>query len=127
MPRPVRFFDLFWSDRDFRKTLKGLSEQDREQRLKELAELVEALAACTHPTHDPILAGWRPSAYHVRKMTPDIKLFEYRCRQLFRVIARWIEPCEEDPEGAILMVAATLSHDHERLKEVIFRNREDLG
>jgi hypothetical protein len=30
-------------------------------------------------------------------------------------------------EGSILLVAATLSHDHERLKEVIRRNRQDLA
>jgi hypothetical protein len=42
------------------------------------------------------------------------------------VIARWIEPSEEEPEGAVLLVAATLSHQHERLKEIIGNHRADL-
>lgn len=127
MPRPVRFFDLFWSDRDFKKSLKSLPDEEREKRLQELAELVQALGSCNHPTHDPSLASWRPSAYHVRRVSAGVKLYEYRCRHPFRVVARWVEPCNEDPEGAILMVAATLSHDHERLEGIIFRNREDLS
>jgi hypothetical protein len=43
-----------------------------------------------------------------------------------RVIARWIEPGDRDPEGVILLVAVTLSHDHQRLKEIIERNRADV-
>ena len=44
-----------------------------------------------------------------------------------RVIARWIDPTRDEPEGAILLEAATLSHDHERLKEIIRRNRQELA
>jgi hypothetical protein len=44
-----------------------------------------------------------------------------------RVIVRWIDPTPEEPVGVILLVAATLNHDHERLKEVIRRNRQDLA
>jgi len=36
MPRPVRLFDLFWGDRDFKKTFKRLPEPDQEERLKEV-------------------------------------------------------------------------------------------
>jgi hypothetical protein len=128
MPRPVREFDLFWGDRDFKKSLQRLSEPDRLSRLLELTALVVDLAACNHPTHDPALQRWRPSAYHVRNVdSSQVKLFEYRCTYPMRVIARWIDPTPEEPEGVILLVAATLSHDHERLKEVIRRNRQDLA
>jgi hypothetical protein len=127
MPRPVRLFDLFWGDRDFKKTFKRLPKPDQEERLEELAALVRSLASCVHPTHDPALQRWRPSAYHVRNVdSSQIKLYEYRCAYPMRVIARWIDPTPEEPEGSILLVAATLSHDHERLKEVIRRSRQDL-
>lgn len=127
MPRPVRLFDLFWGDRDFKKAFKRLPEPNQKERLSELATLVSDLAACTHPTHDPALQRWKPSAYHVRSVDASkIKLYEYRCTFPMRVIARWIDPTHDEPEGAILLVAATLSHDHERLKEIIRRNRQDL-
>ncbi len=127
MPRPVRQFDLFWGDREFKKAFKRLPESDQRERLAELVTLVQDLAACTHPTHDPSLQRWRPSAYHVRSVDPSrARLYEYRCTFPMRVIARWIDPTPEEPEGSILLVAATLSHDHERLKEIIRRNREDL-
>ncbi len=127
MPRSVRFFDLFWPDREFKKSLRNLGDEERNLRLQELAELAQALISCTHPTHDPALAKWRPSAYHVRRISAGIKLCEYRCRFPFRIIVRWIDPSDEDPEGAVLIVAATLNHDHERLADIIFRNRQDLG
>ncbi|HET9226986.1 MAG TPA: hypothetical protein VFR31_09985 [Thermoanaerobaculia bacterium] len=128
MPRPVREFDLFWGDRDFKRSLQRLSESDRQERLSELTELVRDLSDCRHPTHDPALQRWRPSAYHVRNVdSSQVKLFEYRCAYPMRVIVRWIDPTPEEPAGVVLLVAATLSHDHERLKEVIRRNRQDLA
>jgi len=126
MPRTVRYLELFWNDKDFKKALKSLPEPEKQKRLGELVDLTAALASATHATHDPSLAPWKPTAYHVRKVGPDVKLYEYRCRYPMRVIARWIEPSEREPEGSILFIAATLSHDHERLKEVIFRSREGL-
>ncbi|HVR95691.1 MAG TPA: hypothetical protein VMW27_03700 [Thermoanaerobaculia bacterium] len=84
------------------------------------------LSRCSHPTHDPLLASWRPSAYHIPKIPSSVRLYEYRGAYPLRVIARWIEPSEEEPEGLVLLVAATLSHDHERLKEIIGNFRSDL-
>ena len=128
MPRPVREFALFWEEREFKKALKRLPEPEQQGWLQELVKLVEALASCNHPTHDPRLQPWRPSAYHVRKVDASrVRLYEYRCPYPMRVIVRWIDPTPEEPEGVVLLVAATLSHDHERLKEIIFRNREDLA
>lgn len=126
MARPVRELQSLWFDHRFKRELARLSPAEQESRLKELADLSEELAACTHPTHDQRLARWRPSAYHVPKVPTDKRLCEYRCAFPMRVIARWIEASEEDPEGAILLVAVTLSHDHERLKEIISKNRSDL-
>lgn len=126
MARPVRELLSLWFDHRFKKELGRLPPAEREKRLRELADLSMALAVCKHPTHDPLLAPWKPSAYHVPKVSPEKRLCEYRCSFPMRVIARWIEPCEEDPEGAILLVAVTLSHDHERLKEIISKNRSDL-
>lgn len=127
MPRPVRQFALFWEEREFKKALNRLPEVERRERLQQLAELTRALAECTHPTHDPKLQPWKPTAYHVRKVdSAKIKLYEYRCAYPMRIIARWVDPGPEEPEGAVLLIVGTLSHDHERLKEVIFRNRSAL-
>jgi len=43
-----------------------------------------------------------------------------------RVIVRWIEPSSEEPEGLVLLVAVTLAHDHDRLKEIIGAQRTSL-
>jgi len=74
----------------------------------------------------PIDAG-RPPRGPVPCELDDLKLYEYRCTYPMRVIARWIDPTPEEPTGSILLVAATLSHDHERLQEVIRRKRQDLA
>ena len=126
MARPVRQFEPLWLDNHFKREFRRLPRPQQERRLQELADLATALGQCGHPTHDPSLAPWRPSAYHVPRVPPSVRLFEYRCDYPLRVIARWIEPSEEEPEGAVLLVAATLSHDHQRLREVIGNYRADL-
>jgi hypothetical protein len=126
MARPVRQFEPLWFDRTFKRELRRLPQSQQEERLHELAALAVALGECTHPTHDQRLASWRPSAYHVPRVSSQIRLCEYRCAYPLRVIIRWIEPSEEEPEGVVLLVAATLSHDHDRLKEIISRHRSDL-
>jgi hypothetical protein len=125
MARTVRISDLFWSEREFRKSFRDLSPADQEERLGELEQLSQALATCRHPVTDPDLRPWQPSPYNVSKVR--ISLYEYRFRYPFRVIAGFIDPSPQDPEGVVLIIAATLSHDHKRLKEVIFRNRQDLA
>jgi hypothetical protein len=126
MGRPVRQFEPLWFDRQFKKDLKKLSKPQQDARLKDLAELIVALSESRHPTHDPRLAAWKPSAYHVPRVPPSIRLCEYRCAYPMRVIARWIEPSPADPEGLVLLVAVTLSHDHDRLKEIIGHHRTSL-
>ena len=126
MARPVRQFEPLWLDRHFKKDFKRLPKTQQEERLRELADLATALSHCNHPTHDPRLAAWKPSAYHVPRIPSHIRLCEYRCAYPLRVIARWIEASEEEPEGAVLLVAVTLSHDHDRLKEIIAIHRASL-
>jgi hypothetical protein len=125
MARPVHVFEPLWFDRDFKKSLSSLPQDQQTERLEELRDLALALADCRHPTHDPALARWRPSAYHVPKLS-GAGLFEYRCRFPMRVIARWVGPSAAEPEGVVLLVAVTLSHDHRRLRDVLARNRSDL-
>ena len=125
MARPVSLFEPLWFDRDFKKSLSSLPEEQQTERLEELRDLALTLAACRHPTHDPALARWRPSAYHIPKLS-GVSLFEYRGRFPMRVIARWVDASESEPEGAVLLVAVTLSHDHRRLREILARNRSGL-
>jgi hypothetical protein len=124
MARTVRVSELFWSERELKKAFRGLSQTEQEERLGELEQLSHALAKCRHPVTDPDLQRWQPSPYNVPKV--GIRLYEYRFRYPFRVIAGILEPSEQDPEGVVLIVAATLTHDHKRLKDVIFRNRQTL-
>jgi hypothetical protein len=126
MSRPVRPFKPLWFDHQFKKELRKLTEAKRNERLDELAALALTLAECRHPTHDLALQPWRPSAYQVPKIPPEVRLYEYRCAFPLRVIVRWVEPTEREPEGTVLLVAATLSHDHERLKDILKNNRSEL-
>jgi hypothetical protein len=121
MARAVRVSELFWRERKLKKAFRDLSETEQGERLRELEQLSHALAECRHPVTDPDLQRWQPSPYKV-----GIRLYEYRFRYPFRVIAGFLEPSEQEPDGVVLIVAATLTHDHKRLKDVIFRNRQDL-
>lgn len=123
MPRTVRVSDLFWEEREFKKSFRALPEPEQKELLDELESLSKALETCRHPVTDPDLKPWKPSPYHVPKVA--IKLYEYRFRYPFRVIAGFLEPSRDDPEGVVLIIAATLSHDHDRLN-VILRNRHNL-
>jgi len=96
MPRTVRVSELFWNERDFRKAFRELSASEQDERLDELDQLSKALAVCRHPVTDPDLRPWQPSAYHVQKVR--IRLYEYRFRYPFRVIAGFIDPTPEEPE-----------------------------
>ena len=127
MPRPVRPLALFWEERELKKSLNKLPEAQRLERLQELTDLVLMLAEAKHPTHDPRLQPWKPSAYHVRKVdSSKVKLYEYRCHYPMRIIVRWVDPTPEEPDGVVLLIVGTLNHDHERLKDVIARNRAAL-
>jgi len=121
--RPVVPFERLWLDREFKKALRALPQSEQEAKLQEIESLIRALAVCRHPVTDPFLARWRPSPYHIGGLTG---LHEYRCKYALRIIVRWIEPSSQDPAGLVLMVAATLTHDHTRLREIIARNKGEI-
>lgn len=122
MTRAVYTFGPTWQDRSFKKEFKRLPADRRNQLLEELASLIDTLAACTHPTADQRLATYRPSAYQVPGLKGALPLYEYRLKKLTRVIAGW----HGDGE-AVLMVAVTLSHDHNRLKRLIQGQTKAVG
>lgn len=126
MPELVRYRPT-WLDRSFNKALKKTPTREREKRVQDLGDLLEALQSCTHPTLDPSLQRWRPTAYRGVVEVEGIQFVEYRLPRLMRVIACYSE--EENPGDAvtrIILLTATLTHDHERMKRLIRQHRSDI-
>lgn len=121
MSRPVYPFLPTWEDRRFKKELSKLSEEARERALEEISALIGALAECRHPTKDEALRPYEPSPYRAPGMKKEPRLYEYRLSGVRRVIAGWVRDGE-----AILMIAVTLSHDHDRLIRLLKQHRGDL-
>jgi hypothetical protein len=119
----IRTFEPTWLDRRFRKDYERLSASEKQRRQVEMEALFAALAGCRHPTSDPDLQRWQPGPYRISGLSD---LYEYRCRYPLRIIVRWITPSEQVPAGAVLLVAATLAHDHERIKLLIERSRQEI-
>lgn len=117
--RIVRF--RTWADREFRKDYKRLPRKERELCEERLEALIGTLASCNHPALDPDLRKYRPSSYRVRRKGEG-KLLEYRLPGVLRVIV-----CYFEAESVILLVAVTLTHDHERLRRLIERNQTDFA
>ncbi len=113
--RIVRF--RTWADRECRKDFKRLSGKEKELCEERLEALIVALAGCNHPALDPDLRRYRPSSYQVRRKGEG-RLLEYRLSGVLRVIV-----CYFEEESVILLVAVTLTHDHERLRRLIQRNQ----
>jgi len=122
VPRPVYPFLPTWEDRRFKKELSKLSAEARDGILEEISALIDALAECRHPTKDGTLRPYKPSPYRAPGMKREPRLYEYRLSGVARVIAGWVQDGE-----AILMVAATLTHDHSRLVRLLKQHRSDLG
>jgi hypothetical protein len=116
-------FEPTWLDRRFRKDYERLAASEKQRRQAEMEALFAALAACRHPTSDPGLQRWQPGPYRISSLSD---LYEYRCRYPLRIIVRWIAPNEREPVGVVLLVAATLAHDHERIKLLIERSRQEI-
>jgi len=114
MPRPVYCFNPTWQDQRYKKALKRLSPQQQEECLQELDDLIDDLAICKHPKADPILQRWKPGPY--QRVIEVSEIYEYRCGQMMRVIARFIDPA---PGGEVLLLAVTLNHDHKRMKRLM--------
>jgi hypothetical protein len=116
-------FEPTWLDRRFQKAFSALHQEEQKRRRNELAALIKALKACTHPSTDPSLRPFRPSSYKGVARVPG-QLIEYRLPGLFRVIVCYFS---SDPvsgtEERILLVAATLTHNHDRLQRLIRQHR----
>ena len=128
MARHVRYFQPLWFDRHFKKSLKSLSSSEQDRRLQGISGLIQALAECRHPLHGPdacLLAAQRLSREsHSLASLSTAAAFRYASSP-----ARTNQPNPLDqPDGAVLMVAATLAHDHDRLQKLIAgRHGEILG
>jgi len=121
------YYQPAWLDRSFKKALKKTPARERKQRLEDLGDLLEALQSCSHPTLDPTLQRWRPTAYRGVVEIEGVRFVEYRLPRLVRVIACYSE--EENPEDAvtrIILLTATLTHDHERMQRLIRQHRSGI-
>ena len=121
MSRQLYAFNPTWLDREYKKAFKALSAEEQKEVEELLSSLLSDLKACRHPTQDPILARWKPTSYAGLGIT---SLYEYRLGALSRVIARCPDVA---PDGDMLLVAATLAHDHPRIKRLIDANKKDIA
>ncbi len=123
----VRIFGPTWLDKQYRKDFEKLRPAEQVRCREHLAELLEALQRCAHPVQDAGLKRWRPTPYRgIPKIKGEGHLVEYRLPGLFRVIACYFEKPGMSIPDVILLVAATLKHDHERLKRLIQGHRHEL-
>jgi len=118
----VRTFLPTWEDPHYKKDLKKLDEEARQEHLGRLAKLVDILIRCRHPHKEPDLGEFKPTPYPGVVKIPDAQVIEYRLGKLCRLIACWFEK-----EDTILLVAVTLTHDHDRLKLLIKRDKPSLS
>jgi len=113
--RPVREYKPTWLDKQFRRDLEARPQRERQQCLDLIAQLLSDLKECRHPVQDPQMQRWRPTAYGgIVKLKPGCHLAEYRLTRTMRVIA-----CYFEGKPDILLVTATLTHDHERMKRLL--------
>lgn len=122
MARAVLPYEPTWLDKHFRKALSQLPVAEQRDCASRLADLVSALKECGHPIKDPRLAQWRPSPYNGVVRIRRGHLAEYRFRgTLMRVIA-----CYFDERPELLLVTATLTHDHDRMKRLLKEHGSNL-
>jgi hypothetical protein len=92
--------------------------------LRELQKLIQTLESCHHPATDPQLRqAYKVKSYKGVVVLRSGNLIEYSLGNLARVIAKF--PAREGSSD-ILLIAATLLHDHERLKRLIKGNRLEI-
>ncbi len=131
MAREVRPFLPTWEDRRYKKDLERQSPRDREAIQKDLADLIVAIRTATNLAMDPDLARFKPTAYRYRGVprlrTPGAQLYEYRLHGLTRVVVcHFAAHAAVAGEELVLLVAITVTHDHERLVRVIRAHRSEL-
>jgi hypothetical protein len=125
MPELV-FYRPTWLDRSFKKALQKAPPRERERRERDLGDLLIALQGCFHPTLDPSLQRWRPTAYKGVARIEGFQFVEYRLPRLMRVVACYSEVENPDRIARIILLTATLTHDHERMKRLIRKHRGGL-
>lgn len=128
MSRRIRTFEPTWLDRRFYKTYRKLKPAEQKRWQRDLAELLKALQACSHPATDPRLQRFRPSSYKgVTELPERGQLIEYRLSGLSRVIVCWFpsDPSTEE-DDPILLVAATVTHDHERIQRLLRQHHRQI-
>lgn len=124
--REVRPYEPTWLDKRFKKAFKSLSAKQQESCKEQLAALIAALKRCAHPLLDPELKRWRPGAYHVGGVGKDWQLVEYRLKGTLRVIGAFLPEEEKQPGqySVLLLLTATLVHDHPRMKRLIAAHKD---
>ena len=125
---PELLFYTTWLDKHFKKAFRKLTARQQEERREQLAQFLEALQACNHPATDPSLQPWRPTSYQgVTRIQGDGRLVEYRFPGLMRVIGCYFEEQQPDrPIRQIILLAATLTHDHDRMKRLLRQHRGEI-
>jgi mRNA-degrading endonuclease RelE of RelBE toxin-antitoxin system len=112
--RPVVPYEPTWLDKTFQKELNSLNSSEQGKCTRLLAELIDALKSCRHPTQDSNLQKWHPTSYKGVVAIKGGHLAEYRLTGTMRVIAFYFEDRE-----TILLVVATIKHDHDRMKRLL--------
>lgn len=124
---PELLFFSTWLDKHFKKALRKLPKKQQEERKEQLASFLEALQDCNHPATDPNLAAWRPTSYRgVTDIPGGGRLVEYRFPGLMRVVACYFETEGPSPPQPIILLTATLTHDHDRMKRQIRQHRGEI-
>jgi hypothetical protein len=129
--RQVRPFLPTWQDKRYVKELKRQSPRDRKAIEKDLAELLATLRGAADLATDPDLARFKPTAYRYRGVpqlrSPGAQLYEYRLHGLTRVIVcHFVSHPAVGGEELVLLLAMTVSHDHERLVRLIREHRSSF-
>jgi hypothetical protein len=128
VPREIRTFQPTWKDRQYKKAFNRLPRADKEAVLEELARLIEILPKAKDLALDPDLAQFNPTGYSYkgvpRLRSPGARLYEYRLHKLTRVVVcHFASHAALAGEELLLLLAITVSHDHERIANMIRQHR----
>lgn len=106
-------------DKEYQKDFNKLPESERGEHLEQLRLLTKALSLCKDPLKDQFLQSFHPKPYKYAANIPG--LYEYRLDHgRSRVVAKW-------GGSWILLVALTVTHDHERLKALLKTHKTSIS
>ena len=126
--RKVVPFEPTWLDKHFKKAFKKLNARSQRERKAQLIELTEALQNSSHPIQDPKLSRYRRSSYRGVAQIDGGQLVEYRLPGTLRVIVCFFaQGSAAIEEEHVVLMTATLNHDHERMKRLIKQHRREVG